>query len=127
MRLLSLTEGVQWSTGNYADRGRNAHVPGRRQKAFDEEEREEILTTVAFDPECGEVMAGTGGFRKVRVARAGMGKRGGDRVIYIWRNDKLPLFLITVFSKNEKENLSNAERNALKKRADDIFNSYSRR
>jgi len=49
------------------------------------------------------------------------------RVIYIWRNDKLPLFLITVFSKNEKENLTNAERNALKKRADDIFNSYSRR
>ena len=97
------------------------------RKLFNEEEREEIVTTVAFDPECGEVMAGTGGFREVRVARAGMGKRGGARVIYIWRNDKLPLFLITVFSKNEKENLTNAERNALKKRADDIFNSYSRR
>jgi len=97
------------------------------RKLFDEEEREEIVTTVAFNPECGEVMAGTGGFRKVRVARAGMGKRGGARVIYIWRNDKLPLFLITVFSKNEKENLTKAERNALKKRADDIFNSYPRR
>ena len=97
------------------------------RKLFDEEEREEIVTTVAFDPECGEVMAGTGGFRKVRVARAGMGKRGGARVIYIWRNDKFPVFLITVFAKNEKGNLSKAERNTLKKRADDIFNSYSRR
>ena len=94
------------------------------RKLFDDEEREEIVATVAFDPECGEVMAGTGGFRKVRVARASMGKRGGARVIYIWRNDKFPVFLITVFAKNEKENLSKAERNALKKRADDIFNSY---
>jgi hypothetical protein len=64
---------------------------------------------------------------KVRVARAGMGKRGGARVIYIWRNDKFPVFLVTVFPKNEKENLSKSERNALKKRADDIFRSYFRR
>jgi len=56
--------------------------------------------------------------------RAGMGKRGGARVIYIWRNDKFPVFLITAFPKNEKENLSKSERNALKKRADDIFRSY---
>jgi hypothetical protein len=93
-------------------------------KLFSEEEREEIVATVAFDPNCGEVMAGTGGFRKVRMARAGMGKRGGARVIYIWRNDKFPVFLITAFPKNEKENLSKSERNALKKRADDIFRSY---
>ena len=73
------------------------------RKLFDEEEREEIVTTVAFNPECGEIMAGTGGFRKVRVARAGMGKRGGARVIYIWRNDKLPLFLIKYFRKTRKK------------------------
>ncbi len=95
-------------------------------KLFDEDEREEIVAMVAVDPECGQVMAGTGGFRKVRVGRAGMGKRGGARVVYIWRNDKFPVFLITVFPKNEKENLSKAERNALKKRADGIFNSYRR-
>ena len=52
-------------------------------KFFGEEERKEIVATVAFDPECGEVMAGTGGFRKVRVARAGMGKRGGARYLYL--------------------------------------------
>ena len=75
-------------------------------KLFDEAEREAIVATVAFDPECGNVMAGTGGFRKVRVARAGRGKRGGARVIYIWRNDKFPVFLITVFPKNQKENLA---------------------
>jgi hypothetical protein len=52
------------------------------------------------------------------------GKRGGARVVYIWRNEKFPVFLITVFPKNEKENLSVAERNALKKRADSIFETY---
>ena len=56
-----------------------------------------------------------------------MGKRGGARVIYIYRNASFPVFLITVFAKNEKENLTNAERNALRKRADEIFEQYKRR
>jgi hypothetical protein len=72
-------------------------------------------------------MVGTGGFRKVRVAREGMGKSGGARVVYIYRNDKFPLFLITVFPKNKKENLTKEERNKLKKRADGIFESYRSR
>ena len=93
-------------------------------KLFSEDERSDIVALLAADPECGEVIRGTGGFRKVRVARKGMGKSGGARVVYIWRNDKLPVFLITVFPKNEKENLSTAERNALKRRADSIFESY---
>jgi hypothetical protein len=41
---------------------------------FSEAEREQIVTMVAADPECGQVMQGTGGFRKVRVGRSGMGK-----------------------------------------------------
>jgi hypothetical protein len=69
----------------------------------------------------GDLIPGTGGFRKVRVARKGMGKRGGARVVYIWRSEPFPVFLITVFPKNEKENLSMAERNTLNKRADSIF------
>jgi hypothetical protein len=52
------------------------------------------------------LIRGTGGFRKVRVARKGMGKSGGARVVYIWRNQRFPVFLIAVFPKNEKENLS---------------------
>jgi hypothetical protein len=93
-------------------------------KLFSEEERADIVALVAADPECGEVIRGTGGFRKVRVARKGMGKSGGARVVYIWRNERFPVFLITVFPKNEKENLSMAERNTLRKRADSIFETY---
>ncbi len=54
------------------------------------------------------------------------GKSGGARVVYIWRNEKFPLFLITVFPKNEKENLSMAERNALRTRANNIVETYGR-
>jgi hypothetical protein len=69
---------------------------------------------------------GKSGFRKVRVARNGMGKSDGARVVYIWRNKRFPVFLIAVFPKNEKEKLSMAERNALRKRADSIFEAYGR-
>lgn len=53
-----------------------------------------------------------------------MGKRGGVRVIYLYRNVSLPVFLIAVYAKNEKANLTAAERNALKARADAIFAGY---
>jgi hypothetical protein len=93
---------------------------------FSEAEREQIVAMVASEPECGEVMQGTGGFRKVRVRRSGMGKRGGARVIYIVRNEAFPIFLIAVYAKNEKDNLTKRERNELAKRADEIFTRYRR-
>jgi hypothetical protein len=93
---------------------------------FSESEREDIVVMVAGDPECGELMRGTGGFRKVRVRREGMGKRGGARVIYILRNEQFPVFLISAYPKNKKDNLTKKERNELAKRADEIFTKYKR-
>lgn len=88
---------------------------------FSEAERIRIVSMVAADPECGEIIQGTGGFRKVRIARSGMGKRGGARLIYIVRGEAFPVFLVAVYAKNEKENLTKKERNELAKRADEIF------
>ena len=122
---IPLTDGVQWSTREIVQTV--VETPtylAIANKLLSEEERADIVTLVAADPECGGLIRGTGGFRKVRVARKGMGKSGGARVVYIWRNERFPVFLITVFPKNEKENLSMAERNALKKRADSIFETY---
>jgi hypothetical protein len=96
------------------------------RRLFAEEEMAEIINTVAQDPECGDVMEGTGGFRKFRVGRGNQGKRGGARVVYIYLNDHFPIFLITVFAKNQKANLSKSERNQLKQRADAIFTNYRR-
>lgn len=93
---------------------------------FSEPESERIVNMVAADPECGELMQGTGGFRKVRVGRGGMGKRGGARVVYILRSEAFPIFLVTAYAKNEKENLTKKERNDLATRADEIFARYRR-
>jgi hypothetical protein len=52
-------------------------------KLFNEQERADIVALVAADPECGDVIRGMGGFRKVRIARKGMGKSGGARCVYL--------------------------------------------
>jgi hypothetical protein len=91
---------------------------------FNEAERRAIITAVATDPRLGDVIPRTGGFRKMRAGRSGMGKRGGARVIYIFRDESLPVFLVMAYAKNEKGNLSQAEANQLRKRADDLFENY---
>jgi hypothetical protein len=94
------------------------------EKLFTTEEREAIVATVSSNSECGDLIQGTGGFRKLRVGRGGMGKRGGARVVYILRNERFPIFLITAYGKNEKKNLTKAERNELARMADALFEKY---
>ena len=60
-------------------------------------------------------MKGTGGIRKLRWATGGKGKSGGVRVIYYFHNESIPLFLLSLFHKNEKANLSRSERNEFAK------------
>jgi hypothetical protein len=93
---------------------------------FTEAERSEIVSRIAADPECGDLIQGTGGFRKIRVGRSGMGKRGGARVVYILRHATFPIFLVTAYPKNEKDNLTKKERNQLAQRAEEIFARYGR-
>jgi hypothetical protein len=69
-------------------------------------------------------MQGTGGIRKLRWSAQGRGKSGGVRVIYYCHNDVVPLFLLTVFGKGEKANLSKAERNDLAKFTSLLLQSY---
>jgi hypothetical protein len=76
----------------------------RSSKLMSDEQRARVVEMLARDPECGEIMRGTGGVRKVRVALAGRGKSGGARVIYYFHSEKLPLFALTVFAKNERAN-----------------------
>lgn len=96
------------------------------QSIFTEAERARIVDMLSSNPVCGDVIQGTGGFRKVRVGRQGSGKRGGARVVYILRDEEFPIFLIAAYPKNAKENLSKAERNLLAKRADELFAGYRR-
>lgn len=79
------------------------------------EEKFSIINYLAFHPQSGDLMQGTGGIRKLRWSAQGKGKGGGVRVVYYYHNGTMPLFLLTVFGKGEKANLSKSERNELAK------------
>ena len=72
--------------------------------------QEELLD----DPKVGAVMRRTGGIRKMRFAFEDRGKSGSVRVIYIDFEVYEKIYLITAYPKNEKDNLSDTERNELR-------------
>lgn len=85
----------------------------RSEKLLTEEERRDIVDYLATNPKAGDIMEGTGGVRKLRWGRQGRGKSGGVRVIYYVHSELMPLYLLTLFAKNERANLTKAERNEL--------------
>jgi mRNA-degrading endonuclease RelE of RelBE toxin-antitoxin system len=89
--------------------------------------REELIGFLAFNPEAGDVIPGTGGIRKVRWAVLGKGKRGGLRVIYYFHSELMPLFLLTAYAKGKKTDLSRAEQRALEKIAKAVRAEYLER
>lgn len=78
------------------------------------EEMAEAVDAIAANPKIGVLMQGTGGVRKVRLSGRGKGKSGGYRIVYFYGGGDIPVFLLTVFSKSEKDNLNQGERNALR-------------
>jgi len=76
-------------------------------------ERQEIVDHLATHPKAGVLLAETGGIRKLRWGRAGQGKSGGVRIIYYFHSEAMPLYLLTLFAKNEQANISKEERNEL--------------
>jgi hypothetical protein len=65
--------------------------------------------------------------RKLRWAAKGKGKRGGVRVIYYFHNEAFPLFLLTVYGKSQKANLTKAELNEWKQLVPLLVKTYERR
>jgi len=94
------------------------------EKLFSSVERAAIVDRLAADPKCGVVVPGGGGIRKVRFGFGARGKSGGARIVYLYGGEDIPVFILAVFAKNEKDNLSVAERNALSKLVDDIVKGY---
>ena len=85
----------------------------RSEKLLSDGERRDVVDYLAAHPKAGDLMEGSGGVRKLRWGRGGQGKSGGVRVIYYFHSEAMPLYLLTLFAKNERANLSKAERNDL--------------
>jgi hypothetical protein len=64
-----------------------------------------LQSFLLVNPEAGKVVPGSGGVRKIRWAIAGRGKSGGVRVIYYFKRRESEIWLLTIYSKNEIENI----------------------
>jgi hypothetical protein len=91
-----------------------AFLSDARSLELPDGQRLAIVTWIAAHPNAGKVIEGTGGARKVRFAGKGKGKSGGYRVITFFSGTDIPVFLLNVFAKNEKPDLTLEERLVLK-------------
>ena len=80
------------------------------ETVWSDEEHEEFVNYIASNPKAGDVIPETGGVRKVRWNRKGGGKRGGTRIVYFHADPNRPLYLLMVYAKARKEDLSAEEK-----------------
>ena len=105
-------------------RGRARSRLRYRHAGLSEDEMAAIIKVIASDPKVGDVMVGTAGARKVRFAASGKGKRGGVRTVHYFGGDDVPVFMLAVIKKGDRDNLSKAECNALRKELQGIADAY---
>lgn len=101
-----------------------AFAKGAKEIGMDEDDVHEILVYISQNPQAGDLIAGTGGARKLRFPLRNKGKSGGVRVITYYAADDIPVFLLDVFAKSDKINLSKKERNVLKSILEDMAQDY---
>src|ERR1017187_5260021 len=99
----------------------------RSKAILTETERSLLVAHLGTNPEAGQLVPGTGGVRKIRWATSGQGKRGGARVIYYYYNQSMPLFALDIYAKNEKPNLSEADKRSLKRLLPILVSRYIKR
>ena len=92
------------------------------QEVWNDSERITFISYIAEHYEAGDLIRGTGGLRKIRWTRPGIGKRGGIRVIYYYYDQEAPVFLISAFAKYEKENLTAEDRKYLSALTENLKN-----
>jgi hypothetical protein len=85
---------------------------------------DDMLEFLARRPKAGRIIQGTGGLRKVRIARPGKGKSGGTRVIYYYHNEDKPILLLLIYAKADQENMTDAQKAQLKKHVEAIIDEF---
>lgn len=94
----------------------HAHFIRHAEKILTEEQRIQLIDFISVHYDKGDVIQGTGGIQKIRFAhQSGKGKSGAARVIYFAISERGSVHLIDIFEKNVKDNISDSEKNVLKK------------
>lgn len=99
----------------------------KAQVVFSEDERTALVDFLAWNPEGGDVIPGTGGLRKLRWAAKGRGRRAGARVIYYFRDLNMPLYLLAVYTKGERDGMTASEKKALTALVETLVSHHSER
>ena len=76
-----------------------------REDYLPDDQYAKLQTTLIERPECGALIPGSGGVRKLRWSQSGRGKRGGVRVIYYAKVRDGIVFMLTIYAKNEDESI----------------------
>ena len=97
------------------------------EAVWDEDELGRLTDYLAFNPEAGDVIPGTGGVRKLRWGYSGKGKRGGARVIYYFRDLNMPIYLLALYKKGEKDTLNQKEKKMMELYVAELVRAHSRR
>ncbi len=87
-------------------------------KVWTPKQYEDFIVYIARAPDAGGVVPGSGGIRKIRWGKEGVGKQGGVRIVYFNSSDQ-KTWLLTMYTKNERENIPAHE---LKKIKEAIIN-----
>jgi len=96
----------------------------KKSSSLTEFEKRSVINYLAAHPLSGDLIKGTGGIRKIRWSVGNKGKSGGVRLIYFFHNNTIPLFLLTMFKKGQKDNISESERNELSELTKILIKSY---
>lgn len=87
----------------------SSYLLDAQQAGLSQSEREYIVSVIAADPEQGDLVQGSGGVRKARIAGRGKGKSGGYRVMVAYVDDETPAYILALLSKGDRANFSRAE------------------
>ena len=86
----------------------------QRDELMDDDSYRELQSHLLAHHDTGDTISKTGGCKKIRWGRPGMGKRGGVRVIYYTMTRSGKIYLLLIYPKNAKDDLTDAEKNVLK-------------
>lgn len=84
------------------------------ERIWTDDERAAFVDFIASNPEAGDVIPDTGGIRKLRWSRPGSGKRGGVRVVYFYVDLEMPLYLLMIYAKAQRGDLSPDDKQTVK-------------